>query len=138
MVRRIFDEFGLDWEQSHIINGHVPVKQKKGESPIKCGGKLLMIDGGFSRAYQKTTGIAGYTLISNSYGLKLVYHEPFTTKEDAIRNGSDIHSESMVVEGVRKRQSVRDTDHGIRIRNQLKDLKDLLACYRSGIIPEKE
>ena len=138
VIKRIFDEFGLDWEESHIINGHVPVKQKKGESPIKCGGKLLMIDGGFSRAYQKTTGIAGYTLISNSYGLKLVYHEPFTSKEDAIRNGSDIHSETMVVEGVRKRKSVRDTEHGTRIRMQLKDLKALLECYRSGLIPEKE
>ncbi len=138
VIKRIFDEFDLDWEESHIINGHVPVKQKKGESPIKCGGKLLMIDGGFSRAYQKTTGIAGYTLISNSYGLKLVYHEPFTSKEDAIRNGSDIHSETMVVEGVRKRKSVRDTEHGTRIRMQLKDLKALLECYRSGLIPEKE
>ena len=138
VIKRIFDEFELDWEESHIINGHVPVKQKKGESPIKCGGKLLMIDGGFSRAYQKTTGIAGYTLISNSYGLKLVYHEPFTSKEDAIQNGRDIHSESRVVEGVRKRKSVRDTDHGARIRSQLKDLKALLACYRSGLIPEKE
>ncbi|MBO6163632.1 MAG: fructose-1,6-bisphosphatase [Lachnospiraceae bacterium] len=137
VINPIFDEFGLDHDHSHIINGHVPVKQIKGESPIKCGGKLICIDGGFSRAYQKTTGIAGYTLISNSYGLKLVYHEPFTSKEDAIRTGSDIHSESMVVEGVRRRKSVRDTDAGDRIRQQLRELKALLAAYRSGDIREK-
>lgn len=138
IINKIFDEFGLDHDHSHIINGHVPVKQIKGESPIKCGGKLICIDGGFSRAYQKTTGIAGYTLISNSYGLKLVYHEPFTSKADAIRTGSDIHSETMVVEGVRKRKSVRDTDAGTRIRGQLVELKALLEAYRTGEIREKE
>ena len=138
LINKIFDEFHLDHEKSHIINGHVPVKQIKGESPIKCGGKLLIIDGGFSRAYQKTTGIAGYTLISNSYGLKLVYHEPFTSKEDAIRTGSDIHSETLVVEGVRERQSVRETDTGLRIRAQLRELKALLEAYREGEIREKE
>ena len=138
VINKIFDEFGLDHENSHIVNGHVPVKQIKGESPIKCGGKLLLIDGGFSRAYQKTTGIAGYTLISNSYGLKLVYHEPFTSKEDAIRTGSDIHSETLVVEGVRKRQSIRETDEGTRIRAQLKELKALLAAYRAGVVRERE
>ena len=138
LINKIFDEFGLDHEKSHIINGHVPVKQIKGESPIKGGGKLLIIDGGFSRAYQKTTGIAGYTLISNSYGLKLVYHEPFTSKEEAIRTGSDIHSETLVVEGVRIRQSVRETDTGLRIRAQLKELKALLAAYRAGIVREKD
>ncbi|MBR6270629.1 MAG: fructose-1,6-bisphosphatase, partial [Lachnospiraceae bacterium] len=109
VVQNIFEEFGLDSETGHIINGHVPVKQKKGESPIKCGGKLLIIDGGFSRAYYNTTGIAGYTLISNSYGLKLVYHEPFTSTEDAIKKGSDIHSETFVVEDVRNRLYVADS-----------------------------
>ena len=138
IVHKIFDEFGLDWENSHIINGHVPVKQSRGESPIKCGGKLLMIDGGFSRAYQKTTGIAGYTLISNSYGFKLVYHEPFTSKEDAIRRGSDIHSETLVVENVLRRQSVGDSDTGANIHQQLTELRALLAAYRSGEIRERE
>ncbi|MCD8076963.1 MAG: fructose-1,6-bisphosphatase [Lachnospiraceae bacterium] len=138
VINRIFDEFGLDHEKSHIINGHVPVKQIKGESPVKCGGKLLQIDGGFSRAYQKTTGIAGYTLISNSYGLKLVYHEPFTSTEDAIRTGSDIRSETYLVEEVGHRQSVRETDNGTRIRQRLAELKALLAAYRSGEIREKE
>ncbi|MCD8009636.1 MAG: fructose-1,6-bisphosphatase [Lachnospiraceae bacterium] len=138
VINKIFDEFGLDHNKSHIINGHVPVKQIKGESPVKCGGKLLLIDGGFSRAYQKTTGIAGYTLISNSYGLKLVYHEPFTSTEDAIRTGSDIRSETYLVEEVGHRQSVRETDDGTRIRQRLAELKALLAAYRSGEIREKE
>lgn len=138
VINKIFDEFGLDHEKSHIINGHVPVKQIKGESPVKCGGKLLLIDGGFSRAYQKTTGIAGYTLISNSYGLKLVYHEPFTSTEDAIRTGSDVRSETYLVEEVGHRQSVRETDNGTRIRQRLAELKALLAAYRSGEIREKE
>ncbi len=138
VVDRIFEEFGLDPAVSHIINGHVPVKQKKGESPIKCGGKLLVIDGGFSRAYQSTTGIAGYTLISNSYGLKLVYHEPFTSTEDAIRTGKDIHSEIFVVEEVTKRQLVNDTDTGKLLRDQIADLEKLLAAYRSGELRERE
>ena len=138
VVHRIFDEFGLDWETGHIINGHVPVKQIKGESPVHCDGKLLLIDGGFSRAYQKTTGIAGYTLIYNSYGFKLVFHEPFTSKEDAIRTGSDIQSETFLVENASRRQSVRDTDNGLKLRQQLAELKALLAAYRSGEIPERE
>ncbi|WP_434309311.1 fructose-1,6-bisphosphatase [Hominifimenecus sp. rT4P-3] len=138
VVNHIFEEFGLEPEDSHIVNGHVPVKQKKGESPIKCGGKLLLIDGGFSRAYQSTTGIAGYTLISNSYGLKLVYHEPFTSTEDAIRTGSDIHSEIFVVEKVTKRQTVSDTDNGKRLKEQISDLEKLLAAYRSGELRERE
>lgn len=138
VVNKIFEEFGLEPEDSHIVNGHVPVKQKKGESPIKCGGKLLIIDGGFSRAYQSTTGIAGYTLISNSYGLKLVFHEPFTSTEDAIRTGSDIHSEIFVVEKVTKRQVVADTDTGKLLKEQIRDLEELLAAYRSGELRERE
>lgn len=137
VVQNIFEEFGLDPETGHIINGHVPVKQKKGESPIKCGGKLLIIDGGFSRAYYNTTGIAGYTLISNSYGLKLVYHEPFTSTEDAIKKGSDIHSETFVVEDVRNRLYVADSDNGKRLRDRIDELYDLLDAYRDGSIREK-
>ncbi|MDD6213074.1 MAG: fructose-1,6-bisphosphatase [Clostridiales bacterium] len=138
VINKIFDEFQLDHDSSHIINGHVPVKQIKGESPIKCGGKLLLIDGGFSRAYQKTTGIAGYTLISNSYGLKLVYHEPFTSTEDAIRTGSDIRSETFVVEKVTHRQKVRETDTGARLYQTIEELTALLDAYRSGEIRERE
>ena len=137
VVQNIFEEFGLDSETGHIINGHVPVKQKKGESPIKCGGKLLIIDGGFSRAYYNTTGIAGYTLISNSYGLKLVYHEPFTSTEDAIKKGSDIHSETFVVEDVRNRLYVADSDSGKLLHDRIEELYDLLDAYRDGSIREK-
>lgn len=138
VIDSIFAEFGLEGEHAHIINGHIPVKQIKGESPIKCGGKLLMIDGGFSRAYQKTTGIAGYTLISNSHGLKLVYHEPFTSKEDAILKGTDINSETFLVQEVKKRSLVSDTDSGRTIRRQIDELMDLLDAYRSGEIREKQ
>ena len=137
VVQNIFEEFGLDSETGHIINGHVPVKQKKGESPIKCGGKLLIIDGGFSRAYYNTTGIAGYTLISNSYGLKLVYHEPCTSTEDAIKKGSDIHSETFVVEDVRNRLYVADSDSGKLLHDRIEELYDLLDAYRDGSIREK-
>ena len=98
--RRHSPEFGLDPEKAHIVNGHVPVKRKDGESPIKCGGKVMVIDGGFSKAYQKETGIAGYTLIYNSYGLRLVAHEPFESTEAAIAKENDIHSETMVVQRV--------------------------------------
>ena len=97
VLDRILREFGLEPEGAHIINGHVPVKSKDGESPLKCGGKLLVIDGGFSRAYQKETGIAGYTLIYNSYGLILAAHDPFESTEAAIEKESDIHSESRMV-----------------------------------------
>lgn len=138
VVLKIFEEFGLSAEEGHIINGHVPVKQTKGESPIKCGGKLLIIDGGFSRAYHKTTGIAGYTLIANSYGLKLVYHEPFTSTEEAIRTGQDIHSETIVVEHVDKRLSVADTDNGKSIKRQVEELYDLIEAYRDGSVREKK
>ena len=137
IVLSIFKEFGLDPAQGHIINGHVPVKQKKGESPIKCGGKLLIIDGGFSKAYHSTTGIAGYTLIANSYGLKLVYHEPFTSTEDAIMTGSDIHSETIVFDHVDNRLYVADTDNGKRIMARIEELYDLLEAYRDGTIREK-
>lgn len=138
VVYSIFDEFGLDHETSRIINGHVPVKKRKGESPLKCGGKLLIIDGGFSRAYQSTTGIAGYTLVYNSHGLKLVAHEPFTSTAEAIRKGSDIHSEGFLVEYMVKRKTVADTDTGKQLRDRIRDLTELLEAYRNGDIAEKE
>ncbi len=138
VVNQIFEEFGLDAEHSHIINGHMPVELKKGETPIKCGGKVLIIDGGLSKAYQSKTGIAGYTLIYNSYGLRLVSHEPFESKEMAIAKESDIHSETMVVERVFRRRSVADTDAGKEIEESIVDLSNLLSAYRDGTIREKE
>lgn len=139
VVTGIMNEFGLDFdsEDSHIINGHVPVKRKNGESPVKCNGKVLVIDGGFSKAYQKETGLAGYTLIYNSYGLILVAHEPFESMEAAIEKGSDIHSDSMVIRRVVQRRLVEDTDAGNELKEQIEDLKILLAAYRSGEIKEK-
>ena len=134
---RILEEFGLPAEGSHIINGHVPVKTKNGESPVKCGGKVLIIDGGFSKAYQRETGIAGYTLIYNSYGLILAAHEPFESTEAAIQKGSDIHSESIVVKRVSQRKLVGDTDIGKDIKEKIGDLEQLLEAYRSGVLVER-
>lgn len=130
----ILKEFGVEGEPSHIINGHIPVKTAKGESPIKAGGKLLMIDGGYSKAYQQETGIAGYTLIYNSYGLRLVQHESFESTQKAIEQGKDIISETKVVEFMEKRKLVRDTDNGKRMIAQIDDLKQLLAAFRRGLI----
>ena len=137
MCRRIFKEFGLNPECSHIINGHVPVKSKSGESPIKANGKLIVIDGGFSRAYQSTTGIAGYTLIYNSYGLLLVSHDPFESTQKAIEEEKDIHSTTMVLEKELERKRVKDTDAGEVMKAQIKDLEMLLDAYRLGFIKEQ-
>lgn len=137
-VDRILKEFGLSVEKSHIINGHVPVEQKNGESPIKCGGRLLVIDGGFSKAYQSKTGIAGYTLVENSYGMRLVSHEPFESAESAIINESDIFSDSIIVETATVRQRVADTDIGDELRERIHQLEELLEAYREGIIIEKD
>lgn len=137
VLDRILMEFGLATEEAHIINGHVPVKSKDGESPVKCGGKLLIIDGGFSKAYQKETGIAGYTLIYNSYGLILAAHDPFESTEAAIENESDIHSDSKMVKWVRERKCVGDTDVGRELKEKVEDLKKLLDAYYSGEIAEK-
>ena len=137
VVDRILAEFGLPPEGTHIINGHVPVKSKNGENPIKCGGKVLVIDGGFSKAYQKETGIAGYTLIYNSYGLILAAHEPFESTEAAIEKESDIHSDSIIVKRVVQRKLVGDTDIGRELKEQIADLEMLLEAYRSGRITER-
>ena len=137
VIDNIMREFGLDPAEGHIVNGHVPVKRKDGESPIKCGGKVMVIDGGFSRAYQKQTGIAGYTLIFNSYGLLLVAHEPFESTEAAIVKENDIHSEITVVQRVHDRLLVGDTDIGRDLKGQVKDLERLLSAYRNGEIIEK-
>ena len=131
---KIFEEFGLNPRTSHIINGHIPVKVKEGESPIKANGKLLIIDGGFSRAYQSTTGIAGYTLTYNSYGIKLASHLKFISKEAAIKDGTDMISSHIIVETKSKRMKVKDTDIGRSIQTQINDLKKLLKAYRIGLI----
>ncbi len=136
MCNMIFREFGLDSEDSHIINGHVPVECKKGESPIKANGKLIAIDGGFSRAYQQKTGIAGYTLIYNSYSLQLVSHQHFTNTEQVIFEESDILSITSIVERNKKRKYIRDTDAGKEIVERINDLKLLLLAYRKGIVKE--
>lgn len=137
VIDKILAEFGLPAEGTHIINGHVPVKSKNGENPIKCGGKVLVIDGGFSKAYQKETGIAGYTLIYNSYGLILAAHEPFESTESAIEKESDIHSDSIIVKRVVQRKLVGDTDIGRELKEQIADLEMLLEAYRSGRITER-
>lgn len=137
VIKAIFADFDLDWELGHIINGHIPVKAKKGESPIKAKGKVIVIDGGFCRAYQSKTGIAGYTLIYDSYGMRLASHEPFPGIEKAIRTNSDIHSREMVFESTLKRLTVNDTDDGARLRSQISDLKVLLDAYRKGTLKEK-
>ncbi|MPM24321.1 Fructose-1,6-bisphosphatase class 3 [bioreactor metagenome] len=134
----ILREFGITDPQSHIINGHIPVKTGKGESPIKAGGKLLVIDGGYSKAYQSETGIAGYTLIYNSHGLQIVQHQPFVSASKAIRDGDDIISETTVLEFSNKRKLVRDTDIGLELQNQIDDLVHLVSAYRSGIIKESD
>ena len=138
VLNRILEEFGLDTHKSHIINGHVPVELKKGESPIKCDGKLLIIDGGFSKAYQSKTGIAGYTLVANSHGMRLVAHEPFESTEAAILHESDIFSDSTVVEVAANRIRVSDTDIGRELRESIKQLELLLQAYRDGSIVEKQ
>ena len=136
MCNMIFEEFELDKKESHIINGHVPVECKKGENPIKANGKLIAIDGGFSRAYQQKTGIAGYTLIYNSYSLQLVSHQHFTTTEQVILEERDILSTTSIVERNINRKYIRDTDIGKDILESIKDLKLLLLAYRKGLVKE--
>ena len=136
-INKILAEFGLDSKDAHIVNGHVPVEAKKGESPVKCGGKLFIIDGGFSKAYQDKTGIAGYTLVSNSYGMRLVAHEPFESAEMAIKKESDIFSDSVIIETMKRRQRVADTDIGVEIKERIRALEDLLQAYRDGSLIEK-
>ena len=133
---RILREFGLEGEHAHIINGHMPVKIKDGESPIHGGGKMLIIDGGFSRAYQKTTGIAGYTLVYNAHGLKLISHEPFKSREDCVTRDDDILSKTEILESLPEPQKVADSDIGRELQTQIDGLKQLLAAYRSGTIKE--
>ena len=136
VVESILDAFGVEGPNRHIINGHVPVHVRSGETPIKANGKLMVIDGGFSEAYHAETGIAGYTLVYHSRGFQLVQHEPFTTAHDAIINGKDIKSSIHIVEMSAHRMRVADTDKGKEIQSQIDDLRSLLYAYRHGIIPE--
>ena len=132
--REILAEFGLTGEDCRIVNGHTPVRVSHGESPLKAGGRLVVIDGGFCRAYQKTTGIAGYTLIANSHGMRLMSHQPFTSLKDAQRNGTDIHSQSYEFAAFPKRRYNRDTDHGKVLRERMDDLVELLNVVGQGLI----
>lgn len=137
ICNNILKEFGLNSKESHIINGHMPVEEKNGESPIKANGKLLVIDGGFSKAYQSKTGIAGYTLIYNSFGLQLISHQPFESTEMAIKEETDILSSTIVLEQVVDRKRVGDTDVGATLKQQVKELKMLLNAYRKGLIKQQ-
>lgn len=138
VVDSLLEEFGLDTKEGHIINGHVPVHQSEGESPVKCGGKVIVIDGGFSKAYRKVTGIAGYTLIYNSYGLILSAHQPFTTAEAAVREENDIVSNQVAVRYTMQRRLVGDTDTGAALKERIRELRQLLEAYRKGVIKEKK
>ena len=133
---RILDAFGVKGAARHIINGHVPVHAAEGENPIKANGKLMVIDGGFSQPYHKTTGIAGYTLVYHSRGFQLVQHAPFTNATEAIINGSDIKSTTQIVEMSAHRMLVADTDRGNELKQQVVDLKELLYAYRHGWVKE--
>ena len=136
-VQKILEEFSLGGEHSHIINGHVPVQYKKGEDPIKAKGKLILIDGGFCRAYQETTGIAGYTLIYNADGMRISAHEPFRGVQNAIKNNADILSDTVIFEQATDKIRVKDTDTGYAISEKISDLTKLLECYEAGSIKEK-
>ena len=134
---RILRDFGVNVEEGHIINGHIPVKAKDGETPVRAGGKLIVIDGGFAKAYQKTTGLAGYTLTYNSHGLVLASNEPFESKNKAITEGKDIISQEILKENVANRKTVRDTDIGDKLQGEIDDLKRLLFAYSNGNLKEE-
>lgn len=137
VCRMLLREFGLYSENSHIINGHTPIHVMEGENPLKANGRLIVIDGGFCKAYQKTTGIAGYTLIFNSHGMRLKSHQPFSGMEAALSENLDIDSQSQQVATLDKRLMVADTDTGEMLKEQIADLEDLLTAYREGMIAAK-
>ncbi len=134
---KILKEFSMENYNSKIINGHVPVEVKKGESPVKANGKVIVIDGGLTKAYHKLTGIAGYTLISNSVGLYLAEHEPFTSVEEITHDGTEIISNNSLIERYKDRMLVRDTDNGRKILNKIDELRYLLDAYKKGNVKEK-
>ena len=129
----LLKEFGLEGKHCHIVNGHVPVKAKKGESPIKGGGKLIVIDGGFSKAYQSTSGIAGYTLTFGSRYLRIVAHQPFAGKYNAIHKNQDIEGNELIFEKIENRMKIAETDEGRRLQTQMNDLVDLLESGRAHV-----
>ena len=137
VVDMILDEFGVTGPHRHIINGHVPVKVGKGERPVKANGKMMVIDGGFAKAYHNTTGIAGYTLVYHSRGMVLVQHEPFSSVQEVVRLGTDIRSTTELVELTQNRLRVRDTDIGRELQAQIDELRELLYAYRNGLIKTK-
>lgn len=134
---RILQEFGMSTETGRIINGHIPVRTIEGESPIRAEGKRFVIDGGFSKPYQKKTGIAGYTLIYNSHGIQLVEHESFESREQAILSGNDIHSRTLLQDFTKHRLHIRDTDRGRELQSQVDNLEHLLVAYTTGLIKER-
>ena len=134
----VLKEFGLDPDKGHIINGHVPVKVKKGESPVKAGGRAIIIDGGFCKAYHSKTGISGYTLISNSRGLRLLQHQKIADVREALRENHDIESVSETVELQARRTTLGDTDEGKLIQDEITDLYNLLLAYQNGLIKPQE
>ena len=139
VMENIMKDFGItNIENAHIINGHIPVEKINGETPIKAEGKVIVIDGGFSKAYQKTTGIAGYTLVSGSTGMRIIAHEPFTTIENAILNNEDIHSSVDLQESSKVRITIKDTDKGNELQKQIKLLEKLIYYYDNGIINENK
>ena len=137
ICEKVLHEFGLDSPQSHIINGHTPVKVAKGDTPVRAGGKEICIDGGFCKAYQKSTGIAGYTLIFNSHGIRIKAHYPFQDIEHVLTTNADIDSVTTQVELEPKRVMIADTDNGQNLKQQIADLMDLLDAYRNGRIVER-
>lgn len=137
-AEKIFDEFGVKGENRHIINGHVPIHHQEGENPVKCGGRVIIIDGGFSRPYHKVTGIAGYTLIYNSYGLMLTAHEPFRSVGEAIKDCTDMQTHRVASEVADRRILVGDTDNGAKIKETIGDLKELINAYRSGEVRQNK
>lgn len=136
-ARMILSEFGLDPDTGHIINGHTPVKAKKGESPVKAGGKLFVIDGGFCKAYQATTGIAGYTLIYSSHGIRLKSHRPFEGVAKVLSDNADIESDSVSIEEFPRRRYIADTDEGNGLRRRIAALRELLELYRAGELTQR-
>ena len=136
-INRILEEFGVNPKTGHIINGHVPVKVKKGQRPIKANGKLLVIDGGLAKAYQKVTGIAGYTLISNSRGLLLAEHKPFVSAQTAVLEETDVESITEIIDTFPRQKKVRDTDRGRELQKRIDALQNLLGAYRAGYIKEE-
>ena len=135
--KKILEEFGLTGEHVHIVNGHVPVRAKEGEEPVKSGGKVIVIDGGFSKTYQRKTGIAGYTLTANSHGMTLSAHQPFVSADESVRMELDMVSNFRVIEYADGRVTVGDTDYGKKMERRIQDLKELIQLYQSGEMEEK-